>query len=62
MRSVEIALERRTARPQAAGTGRYHLPFNVADETGDDSRSEIRPTRLESCVQVVASEKEREWE
>jgi hypothetical protein len=23
----------RTARPQAAGTCRYHRPFNVADET-----------------------------
>ena len=30
---VAVASERRTARPQAAGTCRYHLPFNVADET-----------------------------
>ena len=28
-----FAFGRRTARPQAAGTCRYHLPFNVADET-----------------------------
>jgi hypothetical protein len=31
--AVAVASERRTARPQAAGTCRYHLPFNVADET-----------------------------
>lgn len=31
---VELAAsENKTARPQAAGTGRYHLPFNAADET-----------------------------
>lgn len=28
-----LELGSRTARPQAAGTCRYHLPFNVADET-----------------------------
>ena len=30
-----MVLENKTARPQAAGTGRYHLPFNVADETAE---------------------------
>jgi hypothetical protein len=28
-----VAFGSRTARPQAAGTCRYHLPFNGADET-----------------------------
>ena len=31
--AVAVWLGNRTARPQAAGTCRYHLPFNVADET-----------------------------
>ena len=28
-----VVFEKMKARPQAAGTCRYHLPFNVADET-----------------------------
>ena len=30
---VVFEVESKTARPQAAGTDRYHLPFTVADET-----------------------------
>lgn len=31
--NAAVAIERTSARPQAAGTERYHLPSNGADET-----------------------------
>jgi hypothetical protein len=50
--AVVVVIENKTARPQAAGTGRYHLPFNVADET-----AEVFPVTVKALRKVVGEKR-----